>query len=377
MAGPRVHLTIDLDEGQVRRLDSPFVHLSPLPDAAPPSPAPLSPLPPTISSLSGWLEAQGFLDLSPVFHQVGITSLPQLLALDDAGLHAAGVKPMGRRKTLLRALRLEAGRHKVPLRGRAAFAQYIGSLLEQTSCHLLFTARTRPPHLTSYPARYHRLRPLHPLDTAALFVHRLSHSLSAADLAPYTPTCLPELVQVPLIALMEGNARVVERVAEAERLIGLKRAWAMLAAEEEDCGAGKEDKGEDAAVLMAEARRLARLTREDEAERRKAASLTGAPPLHGRPQLSPQPSPLLSASPLPPASPSLSPLPAFEVPRPPSLHPSSVQSLFNSIAQGQQQAGTGSSARGLRMSQPKSPAPLSPAAPLLSSSSLYPAVMRA
>ena len=388
---PLVHLSIDsLEQGaQQQLLLSPCIYLSPLIDEPPPSTSPAPPPSPPLpvdsllpspssssSSLHLWLDAHGFTDLLPTLHSASILSLSHLLTLDDSALHSAGVKPMGRRKDLLQTLRREAShrRRSSALTGRAAFTAYVVSLLDHTSCHLLLTSRTRPPHFTPYPSRHHRLVPLHPLDTALLFIHRLSHALSSADLVPYRASSLQELAQHPLIVLMEGNARVVERVAEAERLMGMRKVWELMMEDEVEEAGESEDQGavSEAARMVSDARRLARLTREAEAERRRAASLGLQLTRSAPPTSLLTPSPMLTASPLP-LSPSLSPMlpPLSEAAVeavPPSAHPASVLSLFDAMKGQARGAEAAASRAGVR----------SPAFPSSATSlSLYPAAVQA
>ena len=207
------------------------------------------------------------------------------------------------------------------LTGRVGFCQYLLSLLDQTSCHFLLTSRRRPPPLTLYPSRYRRLAPLHPLDAAAVFVHRLSHTLSAADLAPYVCNNLQELLRHPLIAMMQGNARAVERLAEAERLIGLRDTWQLMR-DVDDVRRREDHLGDDALTLIRDAQRLARLTRDGDAELKRTEAL-----LHAHSGALSPTSPMTS-SPRPPQSPSLSPLTRSPADAsvgtavPPSAHPS-------------------------------------------------------
>ena len=376
---PLVHLSLDSleQDAQQQLLLSPCIYLSPLVDEQPPpsSPAPPSPTLPATpllrsssssSSLCAWLDAHSFTDLFPTLHSASILSLSHLLTLDDSALLSAGICPLGRRKALLQALRREAShrRRSSALTGRAAFTSYVLSLLDHTSCHVLLTSRTRPPHFAPYPCRQHRLAPLHPLDTALLLVHRLSHALSSADLLPYKASCLQELALHPLVALLQGNARVVERVAEAERVMGMRKVWELMAAEEEQ----KEGEAEaqsgavaEATRMVHEARRLARLARKDEAERKAVATLAV------QPTRSVPPSSPLTASRSPSLSPVLSSPPeTASLAMPPSAQPSSVLSLFDAM-QGHGR-GTGMVLR----PQPRSPAFSSSA----TSSSLYPASIR-
>ena len=333
------------------------------------------PLPSSPSSLRSWLLRHQLEDQLGALQQHGVKSLSQLLALDDAELKAAGITRLGRRKSLLRAIQQEAETQQrrqrqqqdqlsitvsaaAPARGKQAVAQYLLSLLEQTSCHFLITSRSPLPRIPAHPSRRYELPPLHPLDTVQLYL-RASSPLNPAQLRPFVSAVrhLPDLLAHPLFSCMAGNARATVLCALLGSAVSVYSLWQLLREEDDsraDALAQETGLSAEAVQRLTECRRLVREMRKGDETQPSSpmpSSSFSVSPV-ASPQEPPQPpSPLfasnafsaLAAPPLRPAMARLASEPLHSNLLPaalpwtppssdlPSAQPSSVSSLFNSL----------------------------------------------